>query len=86
MKRKYVKPMAAVEFYKLSQSIAACTINIGLLDSQCVANDPDAPVELRSVAWAFPEYFSTPCDIHYNNIQQNDGICAHTSASALFTS
>lgn len=86
MKKKYQKPMVAVEFYKLSQSIAACTIKIGFLDNQCVVNDPDSPIEMRSLAYAYPEYFSTDCAIYYNNIQDNDSLCFHTQANATFTS
>lgn len=86
MKKKYQKPMAAVEFYKLSQSIAACAIKINLLSNSCVVNDPDAPVEMRSVAYAYPEYFSTDCDTHFHNIQDNDSLCFHTQANATFTS
>jgi hypothetical protein len=86
MKKTYQKPMVAVEFYKLSQSIASCSIKINLLNNQCVVNDPDTPVEMRSLAYAYPEYFSSDCYTHYHNIQSDDPMCYHTQANATFTS
>lgn len=86
MKRKYTKPMAAVEFYKLSQSIAACAIKINLLSNSCVVKDTDAPVEMRSFAYAYPEYFSTDCEINAALSQDNDTLCYHTQVNATFTS
>lgn len=86
MKMEYQKPMAAVEFYQLSQSIAACAIKINLLDNSCVVYDADTPEEMRSIAFDFPNYFSTPCDIVCTNNQNYDGLCYHTQLNATFTS
>ena len=83
---KYEKPMAAVEFYRLSQSIAACTIKISYLDWECVVKDNDSPPEMRSFAYLYHNYFSTPCDINCASIQENDKICVHTQVNAAFTS
>lgn len=86
MKMEYQKPMAAVEFYHLSQSIAACAIKINLLDNDCVVYDNDTPEEMRSAAFDVPSYFSTPCDIICTNNQDYDGLCYHTQLNATFTS
>ncbi len=86
MKMEYKKPMVAVEHYKLSQSIAACVIQINSLVNACVVRDEDTPPEMRSIAYVFPEYFSVDCAINAAHIQDNDKICVHTQVSAAFTS
>lgn len=86
MKMEYKKPMVAVEHYKLSQSIAACSIQINSLDNMCVIRDNDSPPEMRSIALLYPEYFSTDCASNAAHIQGNDSICFHTQVSACFTS
>ncbi len=86
MKMQYQKPLVAVEHYKLSQSIAACSIRINSLDNACVVNDDDTPPEMRSIAYIYPEYFSSPCISNAAHIQDNDSICYHTQVSATFTS
>jgi hypothetical protein len=43
MKKRYEKPMVAVDLYKLTQSIAGCAISVGLLDSGCFLNSPNVP-------------------------------------------
>lgn len=86
MKLQYLKPMAAVEHYKLSQSIAACTIHINSLDNACVLNDDDTPPEMRSIAYTYREYFSLGCEINAAHIQENDKICVHTQINSTFTS
>ncbi len=86
MKMKYQKPLVAVEHYKLSQSIAACAIQINSLDNVCVRNDDDTPQQVRDSAFVFPELFSTPCEENAAHIQDNDSICYHTAISACFTS
>lgn len=86
MKKTYVKPLAAVEFYALSQSIAGCGIAVGLLDNKCVVSDSDTPDETRSFALIYPNYFSSSCYTDASNIQQNDSLCYHTQVAALFTS
>lgn len=88
MKIKYEKPMASVELYKLSQSIAACTIKISLLNNACVVADPDTPEETRSLAFAMEEIFTVlgGCEMDASNIQENDSSCYHTNVNAMFTS
>ena len=86
MKMEYKKPMVAVEHYKLSQSIAACSIQINALDNMCVVRDKDSPPEMRSMALLYPEYFSTDCASNTAYIQGSDSICYHTQVSACFTS
>ena len=86
MKMEYQKPMVAVEHYKLSQSIAACSIKINSLDHACVVKDVDSPPEMRSIAYLYPEYFSVDCTTNAAYIQNNDSICYHTQVSAAFTS
>ena len=86
MKIKYEKPVAAVEFYKLSQSIAACDIKINYLDNMCVVKDNDAPNEMRSFALNYPSYFSTMCDIVCTNNPDYDALCYHTQVNASFVS
>lgn len=83
---EYQKPIVAVEHYKLSQSIAACSIKINSLDNACVVYDNDTPNEMRSIAYLYPEYFSTPCQTNAATIQDNDSICYHTQVSSAFTS
>lgn len=83
---KYEKPMAAVEFYSLSQSIAACTIRISYLDNNCVVKDSDTPVETRSFAYIYRDYFSIDCTKNATVMQGNDSLCYHTQVNAMFTS
>lgn len=86
MKMEYQKPMAAVEFYHLSQSIAACAIRINLLSNACVVNDNDTPEQTRGNAFLYPNLFSTGCDTVCTNNPEYDGLCYHTQLNALFTS
>lgn len=86
MKMKYQKPMVAVEHYKLSQSIAACVIHIGLTNNSCVLHDKDTPVEVKSFAYTYANYFGVTCDDNCATVQDNEKICYHTSVNALFTS
>lgn len=83
---KYEKPMAAVEFYSLSQSIAACTIRISYLDNNCVIKDSDTPVETRSIAYVKRHLFSIECQQNATLMDGNDSICYHTQVNAMFTS
>ena len=88
MKMKYEKPMACVELYKLSQSIAACAIKISFLNNACVVADPDTPEETRGLAYVLGEYFTTVggCDKDATKTQDNEKICYHTQVNAMFTS
>ena len=78
--------MAAVEFYKLSQSIASCVIKINYLSNDCVVYDKDTPEEMRSVAFDYPNYFSTECSTVCTNNPDYDGLCFHTQTNATFVS
>lgn len=82
---KYEKPMAAVEFYSLSQSIAACTIRISYVDTDCVVRDPDTPTQTRSLAY-IEKYFTDVCVKNALAMNGNDSICYHTQVNAMFTS
>lgn len=84
MKKQYEKPTLAVEYYQLTQAIAACVTKIGFLDSACVKQDPDATNQMKNLAWE--GYFMTGCDQSATGMDQNDSICYHTNASAAFTS
>lgn len=86
MKKTYSKPVAAVEFYKLSQSIAACAIKISYLDNACVVQDNDTPVQMRSYALLEPLSFTAICSENVFEIQDNDTLCIHTQVAATFTS
>lgn len=86
MKLKYEKPKALVEFYKLSQSIAACDIKINNVNNQCVVQDRDTPIEMRSFALDYFEYFSTGCDIVCTNNPDYDGLCYHTQVNSCWSS
>lgn len=85
MKMTYQKPAVAVEHYALSQSIAACMVKIGLLDSACVYNDEHAPADMKALAvtgW----FTAGNCATTASGGQSADGICFHTSANAAFKS
>lgn len=85
MRIPYQKPFVTVERYELSQSIAACSVRIGLLNSACVYNDPDAPADMKALAisgW----FTAGNCATTASGGQSADGICFHTSANAAFKS
>ena len=84
MKRNYVTPAIAVEYYNLTQSIAVCDRKIGLTDSQCVINDHDATDDMRE--WAYAEWFLGGCIEIAEEMGANDGMCYHTNANAAFAS
>lgn len=85
MKKPYEKPMLAVEYYSLTQSVAHCNaIKISAVSSQCVLNDPDSTNEMRN--WAYRNGFiSGSCNIDMSGYK-SDTICYHTSTNAAFTS
>ncbi len=86
MKKTYSKPVAAVEFYKLSQSIAACAIKISYLDNACVVKDNDTPIQMRSYALVDPLSFTSVCMDNMLLSPDNDSLCYHTQVAATFTS
>ena len=83
VKKQYEKPMLAVEYYQLSQSIAACATKIGFLDSDCVKNDPDATNKMKDLAWE--DYF-VECIESPTGMDDYDSICYHTNTNAAFNS
>lgn len=85
MKKAYVKPSLAVEFYELTQTIAACETKIGFMDSQCVADDPDSTEPMKNLAYA-NWFVSGACVNSAEGMDGNDSICYHTNANAAFTS
>lgn len=95
MKKKYCKPMFAVEYYTLTQSVAACgNIKIGFADSACVEDDDDATDEMRN--WAGIGGFikttvsgkeSCGFDLSgYTEGSVDDLMCYFTSINAAFVS
>lgn len=86
MKKHYEKPLVAIEYFELTQTIASCNIKIGFLDSACVRNDPDATSEMKNLAMQFyftsgycgkvPNFGTTP----------EDGVCYHTNLNSAFNS
>lgn len=85
MRIPYIKPTVAVERYELSQSIAGCSVRIGLINSACVYNDPDAPGDMKALAvngW----FTAGNCVTTASGGQSADGTCFHTSANAAFRS
>lgn len=85
MKKQYEKPMIAVEYYQLTQSIASCSTKIGFLDSECVLKDPDAVPQMKDLA-GIGFFVDGHCDIFPEGTDGADGICYHTSANAAFNS
>ena len=86
MKKQYVKPMIAVEYYELTQAIASCATKIGFLSSDCVKNDPDATNQMKDLAWSGFFVDSNNCDSYPEGMDAYDSICYHTSANAAFNS
>ena len=83
MKKPYEKPVLAVEYYQLTQAIAACATKIGFLDSACVLRDADSTPMMKGLAWE--KYFVT-CEEQITGMDERDKICYHTNANAAFTS
>lgn len=85
MKKQYVKPMIAVEYYELTQAIASCSTKIGFLDSACVLKDSDATNQMKD--FAYIGYFTAGyCELTFEGMDEYDGICYHTNANAAFNS
>ena len=86
MKKKYEKPLIAVENYVLSQAIASCSTRIGFNSSACVFDDVDAPDGFRNLA-AYG-YFTADGKCYFEPVIEDvrDNICYHTSANAMFQS
>ena len=85
MKKHYEKPLVAIEYYELTQTIASCSMKIGFLDSACVINDRDATNQMKNLA--MQSYFTAgACTKDISNRDNADGICYHTSAGGAFIS
>lgn len=95
MKKPYRKPMFMVEYYTLTQSIAACGgIKIGFADSQCVKDDRDATDMMRD--WAGIGGFiettiegKDSCSFDLSGFTEgsvDDLMCYFTSINAAFNS
>ena len=85
MKKAYQAPAMAVELFALTQSIASCETKIGFLDSECVLKDPDAPPQMKDYAY-IGWFTSGNCVETAVGMDENDGICYHTTANAAFNS
>lgn len=85
LKLKYEKPMLAVEYFELTQSIAACVTNIGFMSSDCVKNDPDATEQMQNLAWSGC-FSNSGCDYYPEGMDVYDSICYHTNVNAAFSS
>ena len=85
MKRQYVVPGLTIERYAMTQSIAACDIKIGFLDSDCIINDFDSTVDMKDYAWQ-GWFASGNCMEEVYAGVDYDGICYHTNTQAAFNS
>lgn len=85
MKKPYEKPMFAVEYYQLTQAIAACVTKIGFQDRGCVLRDDDSTPAMKNLAWE--GYFvEAICREAATGMDEHDKICYHTNANAAFSS
>lgn len=86
MKMKYEKPMVAVDRYELSQSIAGCNINVGLIDSACFLEDKDVPPQMKELA--AQGWFIDPSGCMFITVEgaTYDGVCIHTQANGALRS
>ena len=85
MKKKYIAPAIAIERYELTQSIAGCSTKIGLSNSECVKNDPDATSQMKDLAWT-GFFTENKCDVSAIGMDGSDSICYHTNANTAFNS
>ena len=85
MKKPYLKPLVAVEYYSLTQSISSCTnIKINFLDADCVLKDLDSTNDMRN--WAYRRGFiGDECVIDMTGYN-SDSVCYHTNINSAFTS
>lgn len=85
MKRNYVTPAIAVEYYNLTQSIAACDRKIGWRDRDCVLNDNDSTQQMKDLC-GLPVYIDSTCQWRFEDMADEDSMCYHTNVGAAFTS
>lgn len=72
MKKEYVKPMAFIEMFTISEFIAGnCTVDVGFGDSNCGYEDPTfgGALKLFNVTGA--------CDMLWEYSPEYDGGCYH---------
>ena len=91
MKRVYEKPMLAVEYFSLTQSIANCpAIKIaGTGTSLDVLNDPSSTPQMKDLARAFYFLSTAGCRRHADNMVEgtgNDTVCYHGPIRTAFLS
>lgn len=85
MKKPYEKPMIAIEYYSLTQSISSCSgIKINFINADCVLKDPDSTNEMKNWAYRFG-FLSDACRIDMSGYK-SDTVCYHTSINPAFTS
>lgn len=94
MKRRYQKPMMAIERYALTQTIASCSgIKIAsstpgqMPTQQDILNDPDVTNAMRN--WIRRGGFlgvDLGCRVSVIGQTDSDGVCYHTNINAAFNS
>ncbi len=84
MKSTYEKPLLAVEYFAMTQSVASCDTKIGSTDTACIVADGDATSQMKDLALG--GFFIENCSISASGADENDGICYHTNANAAFKS
>ena len=86
MKKAYKKPQATIEFFALTQAIAACdpTLIVHYKDADCIYSSslPDQWFDL-AVNGMFAD---NSCSKHAQVGADYAGVCFHTNASPTFTS
>ena len=85
LKSTYKKPMMAVEYFTMTQSVASCDIKIGFSNADCIMDDPDAPDEMKDFA-ASGYFIGGICDNAGVNMDSDDNICTHTQTANTFNS
>lgn len=87
MKKHYEKPLVAIEYYELTQTIASCNVNINLYGTSCVLTDPDSTNGMKDMAMKGYFISQGACTLvpEFGNTT-SDGICYHTSINTAFTS
>ncbi len=93
MKKRYEKPMVAVECFSLTQAVAACSgIRIkGVGSRQDVLDDPDSTDQMKSFANAFGFLSSGGCLRVMDGYAETGGsdgntICYHGPVVSAFLS
>ena len=86
MKKTYKKPMASIEYFALTQSIAACSpgLIIHLTGASCIIGSTLPPQW-----WDLAEgglFMDATCSNQPNIGDEYSGVCFHTNASPTFTS